>query len=764
MIDPFLFAILCPNVIYPTKFEKRLLHKFGTYYNVHVEPSPDMSENPERILCFFAGRKEPFVPQLFHYIRDVIDNNNNNNAVVAVELLLQKAIKVAREENERQVENDLYIFLDAHLNNSGLQSVFSLQSLPDGTEFLPLVLTYNESEISNTRLAKKTFKFMDDFNIDLVVSINHLLYKAIPERCYSRKHEKGMFLACKKSPHLFDFVSKIVLASALGVYESAEVKANIETRKRILSLFRNGIVWTSLLDELCAKNSQQLLYMVKEYFYEMVQRNHGLHRVFCMQYDWPTLREQQMVMCDAIREQINNNNNNNNDSGVGFLFNGIQAALDRERERFVPSKSAPPHTTDIKNNLDEILEICNKFNLTHYNIDYDNLRNGEEFSLKDPIPRDIVPKKLRELMEDVLYALKDYIWKTRKTHKVTILPIQWLVAMGIPSEKLLGIRSKMYLKTTKLRDEFEKLTEYEYAVVYTFFKIHHEMTIYFEYPSNAYTYYMHIMAAKNMLDLKDGCEFPSETSGTTLACDNCLELKNQVLYRKNVTKQLGRGAGDVMYDDFGRILCARRPYKNEWRETYKETHGKYPEGPPRNAKNIRSTASSEIRKITKRIATQHTLHRCQYQRARAVCGFGHDFTYDNVDYFACYGCLKVVSFEERYMFGSDNVCYDCMKKCGAYQKKNQELCEYCNAATALKPLDKRYSFYLYDDTVELCKQGYRQMFFCKSHGTMSWLVDHEDEFKMKSVAMLGLKNHWGSKNFKGEIIQVWTTCDGTSKI
>lgn len=649
--------------------------------------------------------------------------------------------------------------MDAVLSESiNIQTVLSHHTLPDTTPFLPMVFTYNNEKtgISNPRMMRSKFRSFDDFNISVAVFIIHIMYKCIPERCYSRCHESGLVEACKESPHLFDFVAKIMLASVLGIYKTARVKASTKTRRFVLPLIQGGLEMETWLREICSTNGEMLLLFTKEYFYEMIERCHGIKLFFAYQYDWETLRKRQIALCDIIRAQINDNFEKRvpSPNDYGILFENVKARLATEKHADdIPKQRVVD--IQVKNPIDYINNLFLEFSLTHYEVDDSKIRSGFEYELPDPLPRGQIPIKTRALMKKFMQDLRSLYVEKHGVRSINIMPMQWLAIFDVRVDRLISFRKLMYLRTTKLRDELPLLTTYEFALLYTFFAIHAEMDIYFEYPLDAYKYARHIDAAVSIMKLNEGDRFPEKTLGQTYACDNCKGIKNQALHqtKRSNSKIHGQPVTTVKLDDYARVLCGNRPSKAQWKHTHYEKYGYFPSGPSKTINETQHDRNGKMRKKTKKIMLQHTAQRCTLYQARILNAFGRDIVYNNIAYFMCYGCTKLTPYECVNVYGIDLVCDDCIRYCEMATKCESETCEYCGITTHTKQLDRRYAFYLFDDMEPVLeKQKWRMMYFCKEHGQMAWMKQHR--FTTKSIAMTGLRNKWYMRDKDNKVIEI----------
>lgn len=665
--------------------------------------------------------------------------------------------------DEPKIVTLLYMYIDSYMalaieleNNSetrtfsyqrllelcpSIDSAFTLANMPDMKVLLPLAFKYNDKQTSNRRMIKQAFKYTSEYNISVFSNLIHVLYKSIPQRCFNRQQHALLLKACKFSPNLIDFVGKLVIASLLGLYENSQERASIPVRIELYRYLLCGVSRESLLSQFNQDNTFVLMFIVREYFHYLVENTSGLLILAKDLFEWDAFTDIKNKACDQFRKTVNSIGAPKGDRNKWLfeIFNGISRM---ESDVMMPDFTKQfQQDGSLKNNIDTILKRCIDFNLTHYiDIPEDQLDPGNECEFPDPTPS--IPEDQVELMRTVIdsFPMQEHV------------PPHWLVFMGISAEKVMKLRCAMFGKVPAFMRVLSLFTKEEYAIVYTFFSLVKNRTIYTEYPGYVHSYQQKLETAIRIFDLKQGDTFPI-VAAATLACDNCKDIKHQVFCKKAVRKQTGRGSGKVMIDDWGRILCAKRLMIPEWQVIIKKPVPK--KSVPLYKNTIHQTAAARMRKIAKVIAQQHELNRCKNTVVRQLRCFNGPISYDGVGYDCCHMCLQLMSYEDLFYIGSSLLCAACMKEDTTKTKNQTERCEYCTEPT--NP-DRRMEFFLFDDTVDLSKQDFRKMFFCKQHYPLNWIK--EVGIMKKSQVMTGIINGWGTKNDKGELIQVGTITRG----
>jgi hypothetical protein len=637
--------------------------------------------------------------------------------------------------------------------------VLTESSMPNLVPLLKFAFRYNNGEISNARMIKQAFPFCEKPDLEVLERMTHLLYKSIPEKCFGRQLNNLLKTCCNKSPYLVDLVGRVILASLLGVYETAHVKPRAATIVHLYRVFYRGITVVELAEIFALENAFVMLFIFREFFHFTVHLSPAATSCITEMHDWEQLCVKGAQVCDEMRAHVDTIFADNV-RGEGVTLAGIIGELQRACVG-LKLKSATmcqlfnkPST--LGNDVTAISRVLMDFNLVTYRARHaDDARivgitqhtcmqwSGREYLLPDPVPR-IEDPVVRGLMKQIIDLCPD------DRH----LPTHWLVLFGMSQEAADALRVRAYGSADKFTQLLHTLTPHEHALVQTFYELASARTLYAERPSFLHVYLKKMTSMVAFFRLRPEDKFPI-VAAATLGCPNCLEVKSQVFHTKHIHGHAGATAGKVVLTREGERMCARRPTRTSWQAIFEARHARQPRGLKERRAPV-TTERSRFRKIAKIIAKQHMLRRCGQTEMLPLSAVNGSFVFARTESDACTSCGFVLAAENMAVIGIFPICKPCIAWHDFNAVDRRETCEYCSDITFR---DNRTEALVYDDCAQAAADRvFRRMYFCGKHHPLYWIARYG--YHRKSDIMTGIINDWGKMTARGVIIEVGTITVG----
>lgn len=599
----------------------------------------------------------------------------------------------------------------------------TVQRMPDVTQLMSMVALHCNSK----RDILRQFPGAGPAEITLISSLIEILFKLMPYRCNNREYFRLLEKTVKTGdPLLLEFITKVLAASWLGIYEHCRVKAKVGVRLEVYRFLRN-VNRERLAEFFTAERSIVSMYMFKEYFCELCRR-------------WPGFKEA-LPMCnwkayfDCTREIGDNDIRAPGSIAHGFL--GLPTLPSRANLAHDDYRKWQIHAV-VDYDLKLILKTFDDVAFATYPYHTCTFRPGEEHLMPDPRP--LLPKARLDIMRDCVSVLQ-----TSKPD------FPWLLCFGASWNYIMKMRVAVLGKLPdldRLLNDIARKDEVSFSVFYSFFYLLSQHLAYETFPCDQHMLVSQTLAIARHYGLADGDRIP-DTAACFHVCTNCGDVKRQSFYRKD-RKTPATGFGKTRINLDGGLVCARKSKEADWQDIHFHEHGKHPEASLISRQRAALTVgkpSALRRKFAKHAAKQHVLHRCIKTPLLKINALGCVAKYAGISYVACYSCAKVVSIYELRYHGEKMLCSRCLVVESKKEKIKVEGCVICGAFRN----GRMRTFYLYDDYAPLGnsfhRPSVREVNICASHNPMNWVIPEEMVFL--SRVLYRIFNNYGQNRDYG---------------
>jgi hypothetical protein len=662
----------------------------------------------------------------------------------------------AGRTNNEHIVNHIYVHIDSHMplfvslrgytecsdalyrrllaiDRPEIEKAFTAEHIPDISALLPMGVTYNHTQMSNKREAKRKFPTLNDDNLAIVIEIIHMINKLLGHRCHIRAMHTLWDNSCETNRSMCEFVLKIIIASLLGVYSWSK-KLGVNQRARVYELFARPVPYESLKKMFNEGNTTTLLYIAKEHFFEMASRLPGF-LAGLPAYNWDVYRQYVVMIGNVIRENIENNMQAGL-SDLDSMLTGVEERISDMHVEYRPHQ----HSNSLNYNMRALLNMFHDINFKNYPVDPDTVRPGFEYLAPDP-NQQMSDDETGYRKETMRLCIRSFLlpWN-RKQH----VPMDWLVCFGLSVSSIRKLQSAVFGGPPRLESALLDLRRRDsegYAIFYTFCLLVKSEMDYYECTGDFGMYTAHMKSLREFHGIQEGDIVP-EVSGSVLVCNNCGDIKRPSFFQHKF-KNKNNNNGKCMLLGDGTAVCARRPKIADWRIRYREEFDEA--APSKMTERITNpTAETVTRKFAKYVSRQIMLHRCNNQPLRLVNALGRVAVVDGIPHLACFSCLHVCPVEDLKYIGEHIICDSCNTSVAIHTVNEDSRCLYCNNKTISA---NRRSFLLYDDDAPIGQQTFKIMHICNLHHPLQWIYTYN--IYKKSVVWQGIDQKWDTKNANG---------------
>lgn len=691
---------------------------------------------------------------------------------------------------------------------------FSEYSVPDTSLLVSLAITYGDKNktTSNKKIVQNKFPHLNTANLQKIQCLLKLIYKGFPGRCFNRQLWKFIRHCCKISVETYkkrvhkretgtdadsdmiSFFMRMFVASLLGVYQTSKHKIeNILARMKIYRLLYEPVSVESFASVLVDGNKISIVYMVKEYVYNMISRCPGIKKVFEDVHDWALHFKFIDVITHSIRANVElrlKSEDLRSSMSSSYNLSTLLATCDTLIVALHEESRKHQQENNVDYDVRVILRACSDMNLKMYNQDADMDFAGMEYMLKSPHPS--IDPKLEQLMADVISTFHPRQW----------IPMDWLQCFGIARADVMYMQTAVFGKITNLMRHMKQLYTVKplsYALFYAFFRLSQVHKDYVEYYSSARMYLAHCHALNEVHGVGKGGTIPA-VLGRFHYCPVCGDKKRPSFFSTIKRNKNGRGAGIVRVCIDGTMVCGRKPKSANWLqlrnnqirkdrllrvntpddEDDEEDEQSDPDdddddededggGPinyndegehscsdrriddnddmpsciiPEPKKNLPAstqTVCTVNRKNAKYISLQHELNKCKDTVTRSIAVLGKIVEWKQQAWIGCMHCIRPILLILSYDVDGKKLCKDCfsMQTLASHRPK-------CEATGCIKKTrdDEFKKLLVYDDIST--PASYRHMLLCRTHASYMWIAESETILRT-SVIFQGFREKWGTR-------------------
>lgn len=587
-----------------------------------------------------------------------------------------------------------------------LEYAYTVETIPDVTQLLPLALSFNNAPMSNKRAARSKIPHLTAANIDIVLRLTNILFKLFPHRCNNRECYTQFLNACLNDSSMREFTIKIIVATLLGVYKESLTKMPVVHRIETYRLFYKPVSMHMLVAALMQHNKATLLYIGKEYFREMVQRVPGFLACLKDIYAWEISDSCTFSIAETIRRRAfaRMDEGIRPLTGLSDLFEGTDAIIQPQHELTRPAQTEKT----VGCNVETVVAFMRDINYRTYRPGAELIFAGKEYLAPDPRPT--IPKKQMDAMRAVINTFP----------AESPIPFDWLVYFGVPADDIRAMKDAVFNKDPVLKRTLRMLSPASYAIFYAFFCLRKEQLDYRVIPGDTYMYAMHINAIHDLFGIGVGAPI-SKVIGSVEVCPVCHDIKCASFQRKNAKHKNSRHGVAMLASD-GTTVCAKVPKKADWQEVIRQKNMTAEEHlialGDQNA--LMHSNNPRRRKMAKRVVTQKDLQLCNQTPTITLNALGRMVIYRNTLYINCYKCVNFIKMESAIIVGRDKLCEVCAHKAVTVVAKSQE-CDIPNCKRVVPRTGNVTRIHAYDDISEPGKRDYCVLALCSYHSGSDWL-------------------------------------------